>query len=552
VNQPRNARLPGAERVSHLEGSSGASEVGEDTRQPAGSQAWARTDGDSPETWDAHDRPLGASREVGQWRGTTEAEADAAGESEGRIGAVKSGNAWQRTRRSKGGPCRDEQLGRNTRGALTPVSVSTKLQMVAERAKQAPEVQLRSLAHLIDEEMLHEAFKRIRRHAAAGIDGMTKDDYEQGLDTRIRTLHERMKSGKYRHQVIRRVHIPKAAGKTRPIGISTVEDKVVQNALTMVLTAVYEQEFLECSYGFRPGRGAHDALRTLDRAAYRGGCNWVIEADIRSFFDSIDRKMLMGMLRERICDESLLRLIGKCMHVGVLDGESYSEPDEGTVQGSTLSPMLGNIYLHHVLDLWVEREVKPRMRGPVCLIRYADDFVLCLKREDDARRVMEVLPKRMAKYGLALHPDKTHLLPFARPLAGQQSGKGPANFDFLGFTAYWRRSHRGTWVLGLKTCKARLAKAILAIGEWCRRHRHQPVKRQHAALSQRLRGHYNYFGVNGNAASIARVEHHSRRLWLKWLQRRSQRSTLTWERFEKLLEALPLPRSTIHVRIWAR
>ncbi|MDI7269091.1 MAG: group II intron reverse transcriptase/maturase [Myxococcota bacterium] len=434
--------------------------------------------------------------------------------------------------------------------ATTTGPMSTGRLKVAERARRDPQARILALARLLDEELLTEAFDRIRKEAAVGVDGITKEQYAEHLEDNLRALHERLKAGRYRHQPIRRVHIPKAPGKTRPIGISTIEDKVVQNALHRVLEAIYEQDFLDCSYGFRPGRGAHDALRAMDAAVMRGQTSWVLEADIRSFFDSLDRTKLMEMLRQRVADESLLRLVGKCLHVGVLDGEEYSEPHEGTTQGSTLSPILGNIYLHQVLDLWFEREVRPRLRGGARLIRYADDFIILFERREDAERVLAVLPKRMARFNLTLHPEKTRLLPFDHPPCGQVEGKGPATFDFLGFTVYWRRTRQGTWVPGLKTRRARLQRATQAIADFCRRHRHEPVKEQHAALGRRLRGHYQYFGVNGNLIGIRKVAHAAARSWYKWLRRRSQRTRLTWERFNELLAALPFPRTRIYVRIW--
>jgi group II intron reverse transcriptase/maturase len=257
--------------------------------------------------------------------------------------------------------------------AKTLQEVLPKLMRVAERAKREPETRLLSLAHLVDKDLMREAFRRIRKDAAVGVDGVTKEHYGQQLEENLQQLHTRMKEGRYRHQPIRRVYIPKAPGKRRPIGISTIEDKVVQNALTMVLEQLYEPVFLDCSYGFRPGRSAHEALRTVNAACMRGEVNWVLEADIESFFDSLDRKKLMEMLRQRVNDEDFARLVGKCLHVGVLDGAEYSEPEVGTAQGSALSPMLGNIYLHHVLDVWLDREVKPQLRGKSCLVRYADD-----------------------------------------------------------------------------------------------------------------------------------------------------------------------------------
>lgn len=435
-------------------------------------------------------------------------------------------------------------------GAQTSGDLYTKLLEVADRAKRDPGGRFYSLAHLMDEAALERAFHRLRNDAAVGVDGVTKTEYGLNLHENLHKLHERMKGGTYRHQPILRVEIPKEKGKTRPIGISTIEDKVVQGAIREVLEAVYEQDFLECSYGFRPGRSAHDAIRALNAEVYRGEVNWVLEADIKSFFDSVDRKALMEMLQVRIADGRMLRFVGKCLHVGVLSGEEYSVPEVGTTQGSILSPLLANIYLHTVLDVWFEREVKPRLRGSARLIRYADDFIMTFSDETDARRVMDVLGKRMEKYGLTLHPDKTRLLPFGRPPEGQQGGKGPSTFDFLGFTVFWRRTRRGRWEMACKTRRVRLMRAIEAVYDWCRRHRHEPVKEQHAALKRRLQGHINYFGVNGNAHCVAVVVHYAERAWFKWLNRRSQKVSYTWARFQDFLKDFPLPRPRIVVQIW--
>ena len=428
---------------------------------------------------------------------------------------------------------------------------SPRLLKVAERAKRDPQGQMRSLSNQLDEALMKEAYGRIRKDAAVGVDGVTKEQYGQRLEENIRSLRERMKEGRYRHQPIRRVNIPKAPGKTRPIGISTIEDKIVQNALTMVLGAVYEPVFLDCSYGFRPGRSAHDALRVLNEACMRGEVNWVLEADIESFFDSIDRKKLMEMLRQRVSDERFVRLVGKCLHVGVLDGAEYSEPEVGAAQGSTISPMLGNIYLHHVVDEWLERQIKPRLRGKACLVRYADDLVVGFERREDAAECKEMLRQRMEEYGLRLHPDKTRLVYFKRPPWSKKEGKGPGTFDFLGFTLLWQRARKGGWGQGFRTQMARLQRARKAIDDFCRRHRHRPVKEQHASLCRRIRGHINYFGVNGNYANVARLIRAAARSWYKWLRRRSNRTRLNWERFNKLLEALPLPSPRVKVRVWA-
>ena len=434
--------------------------------------------------------------------------------------------------------------------ALTSETMSPGLLKVVERAKTEPEGRFHSLAHLLDAPALMRAYRRMRKDAAVGVDGVTKEQYGQDLERNLRDLHERLVSKRYRHQPIRRVHIPKDKGKTRPIGISAFEDKLVQDAVREVLEAIYEQDFMPCSYGFRPRGSAHDALRALDQIAHQGKVSWILEADVVSFFDSLDRTKLVEMLQIRVADGSLLRLIGKCLHVGVLDGAAYVESDTGTVQGSVLSPLLGNVYLHYVLDQWFEREVKPRLRGETFLVRYADDFVMTFERQDDAERVMDVLGKRMGRFGLALHPDKTRLLPFRRPPASQAGGKGPATFDFLGFTLHWQRARSGRWGMMCKTRHARLRRSVQTIADGCRRYRHLPVKAQHAALTRRIRGHFNYFGVSGNFRSLLRLVEEAKRAWYKWLRRRSQQAHLNRERFGELLKRFPLPRPRIMVRIW--
>ena len=435
--------------------------------------------------------------------------------------------------------------------ASTLVDMSPGLLKVVDRAQREPEGRFHALAHLIDMPALERAYRRQRADAAVGIDGVTKEQYGQALEVNLQGLHARLKAKRYRHQPIRRVHIPKAQGKTRPIGVSAFEDKVVQDAVREVLAAIYEQDFLGCSYGFRPGRSAHDAVRTLEQIVHRGEVRWIFEADIVSFFDSLDRTELKKMLEVRVADGSLLRLIGKCLHVGVLDGEAVVEPELGTVQGSVLSPLLGNIYLHYVLDRWFATEVKPRLPGKTTLLRYCDDFIIGFEREEDARRVRVVLEKRLKRFGLTLHPDKTRLLPFWRPPTTQQSGQGPATFDFVGFTFYWRRTRTGHWRMGCKTRRASLRRAKQALYDWCRRHRHQSVEAQHAALSRRLRGHVNYFGVHGNLQRLRQLVGATKRAWYKWLCRRSQRKRLTWERFTDFLRQRPLPRPRIMVRIWS-
>jgi group II intron reverse transcriptase/maturase len=435
--------------------------------------------------------------------------------------------------------------------ASTLATMSPELQKVAMRARCEPDAQFHSLAHLIDGPALRRAFGGLRPDAAVGVDGVTTEAYGQDLEAHLADLHARLREKRYRHQPILRKYIRKENGKMRPLGVSTTEDKIVQAALYEVLSAVYEQDFLPCSYGFRPRRSAHDAIRAFTETAGRDEANWVLEADITGFFDHVDRSILLDLLARRVPDGSIRRLVGKCLHMGVLEGEELTTPDSGTPQGSILSPMLANIYLHYALDLWFERDVKPRMRGSATLIRYADDFVICFEREDDARKVIEVLPKRLARFGLTLQPDKTRLVPFQRP-PRSQGGKGPGSFDFLGFTHYWRRTRRGTWAVGCKTRRARFARAVQALRDYCRRHRHDPVADQHVGLCRRIRGHFQYFGVNGNVRRLTCLLYRARRTWHKWLNRRSQRARLSWDRFNELLKAFPLPTPRVYVQIWGR
>ncbi len=437
-------------------------------------------------------------------------------------------------------------------GAKTSGAMSPGLLRVMERARRDPRERQLSLAYLIDRDALKRAYGRIRKNAAVGVDGVTKQMYGQDLEQNIADLHERLKAGRYRHQPIRRIHIPKDKSRKRPIGISCLEDKVVQGALTEILGAIYEQDFLDGSFGFRPNRSAHDALRALDQAVRQGGANVIFEADVTSFFDTVHRRTMLEMLEERIADKSFMRLVGKCLHVGVLEGEVFTRPDQGTVQGSIISPMLGNIYLHNVLDKWFEEQVKPRLKGKVTLIRYCDDFIIGFELMQDAKRVEAVLSKRLGRYCLSLHPDKTRLIDFRRPPFNHHGGRGPGNFDFLGFTVYWRRNHKGSgWHVAYKTRRSSLGRAIGNVYDFCRRHRHEPIAVQHRALVSRIRGHFVYFGVNDNHRCLSSLVHCAKRAWHKWLNRRSQRARLNWKRFNDLLLDYPLPRPKRYVNLWS-
>jgi len=424
--------------------------------------------------------------------------------------------------------------------------VLTKQQRIAELAKQSPHMGFTSLAHHIDLRWLHEAYLRTRPDGAPGVDGQTIRDYNVNLGVNLRSLLERAKSGTYHAPPVRRVHIPKGTGpETRPIGIPTFEDKVLQRAVVMVLEAVYEQDFRPCSYGFRPGRSAHQALESIWRQTMgtRGG--WVVEVDIRKFFDTLDHAHLRNLLRQRIRDGVLLRLIGKWLNAGVLEDGNLTFPDEGSPQGGVISPLLANVYLHYVLDVWFEQEVQPRLKGRAFLIRYADDFVIGFTCEEDARRVLDVLPKRFGRYGLTIHPDKTRLLAFQPPDRSDRSdsskGSGPGTFDFLGFTHYWGRSRKGVWVVKRRTAPSRLRRALTTIAQWCRLNRHHPIAEQHQTLSQKLRGHFAYYGITGNSEGLRRFRDAVQRTWRNWLSRRTAGQSFSWDLFRRLLAHYRLP-----------
>jgi len=427
-------------------------------------------------------------------------------------------------------------------GVSDPESISTKQQRIADLARQTPKMVLTSLAHHIDIEWLREAHRRTRKDGAPGVDGQTADQYAERLDENLLDLLERFKSGRYRAPPVLRAHIPKGTGgDTRPIGKPTFEDKILQRAVVMALEAVYEQDFLDCSYGFRPGRSAHQALESLWRGLMDMGGATVVEIDIRSFFDTLDHTILRSFLDQRIRDGVLRRAIDKWLKAGVLDDGRVLHPEAGTPQGGVISPVLANVYLHEVLDVWFARDVKPRLRGQAFMVRYADDAVLVFADEHDAGRVLDVLPKRFAKFGLELHPAKTKQVDFRRPGPGGPSAPRPGTFDLLGFTHYWGLSRKGRWVVTRKTSASRFRRALGRVNDWCRVHRHQPIAEQHAMLRAKLRGHYGYYGITGNARALATFHHWVRRVWCKWLNRRSQRARMSWARFALLLQRYPLP-----------
>lgn len=422
-------------------------------------------------------------------------------------------------------------------------TVATKLGRIATVARRRRGEALTTLAHHIDLDFLREAHRLTRKDGAVGVDGQTAAEYAKNLDENLSDLLERFRSGTYRPPPVRRVEIPKGNGKTRPIGIPTFEDKILQRAVTMVLSAVYEQEFRRCSYGFRPRRSAHEALDDLwvELMARRGGV--VLDVDIEAFFDSLNHRRLRDFLDLRVRDGVIRTTIDRWLRAGVLEDGRVRRPTEGTPQGGVISPLLANIYLHHVLDVWFEDEIKPRLKGQADLTRYADDFVIILDDEDDARRVMAVLPKRFGKYGLTLHPTKTRMVDFARPPSRRDDDDDhhPRTFNLLGFTHYWSRSRGGSWIVKRSTAKERMRRALGAIREFCRRAMHWPLRDQHAALCKKLKGHDGYYGLTGNSPSLKEFRYWVNRIWRWALNRRSQNRHMPWGRFNALLKTHPLP-----------
>lgn len=436
-------------------------------------------------------------------------------------------------------------------GTLGPQDISTGLQRVAEQSRKAPGMVWSTLSHHLTLDLLKEAYRLTRKDGAVGVDGQTAKEYEENLEGNLRSLLERVKSGTYQAPPVRRVYIPKGDGtRTRPIGIPTFEDKVLQRAVVMVLEAVYEQDFLDCSYGFRPGRSAHQALKAVWDESMRVEGGFVLELDIQRYFDTVNHGHLRSFLDKRVRDGVLRRVINKWLKAGVMEEGEVHHPESGTPQGGVISPLLANLFLHEVMDKWFEEEVKPRLSGRAVLVRFADDAVMVFSSEEDAKRVLAVLPKRFGKYGLSLHREKTRLVDFRSP-GRPKSGRGaaeegsPGVFDLLGFTHYWGRTRRGGWAVKRKTAKGRFGRALKRVAEWCRANRHLPVREQHQGLSLKLRGHFQYYGIIGNSDALKRFLFEVTRVWRKWLNRRSQRGNMPWARFQRVLDrySLPFPRS---------
>lgn len=428
-------------------------------------------------------------------------------------------------------------------GAQTPGLVSPKLLRIAEVARERPDLAFTSLAHLIDVDHLREAYAKVRKDGAVGIDEVTSEEYGRSLESNLKALHQRLRSDTYRAPPVRRVWIPKAKGGERPIGVPTFEDKIVQRAVAMVLEAVYEQDFLPCSYGFRPGRSAHQAILAVRETIMSMKGAWIVDADIRSFFDSLDHAVLRELLGKRIHDGALRRLVGRWLKAGVMEAGELKRSSRGTPQGGVISPLLANVFLHYVIDVWFEAEVRPRLRGQSVLVRYADDFVMVFEFEDDARRVLEVLSKRLDRFKAQLHPEKTRLLAFVRPPRGGTKGRGVSegsSFNFLGFTFYWGQSRNGHNIVKWKTAKESLRSFLVAMNRRLKSWMHLPMETQSRQVNRSVLGFFNYAGVEFNAHALNSAVFEVRKRWRRSLSRRC-REPMTWRTFAKLLERFPLP-----------
>ena len=428
-------------------------------------------------------------------------------------------------------------------GTLRPASVQTKQEQIASLARNNPKMAISTLHHHIDLEWMRHAYESTRKNAAVGVDGQTAQDYAANLEQNLLSLIDRIKSGRYyAPAAVLRHYIDKPDGSQRGLGIPCFDDKIAQRAIVMLLEPIYEQYFSDSSFGFRPGRSAHDALREVWAAIMKRGGHWVLDVDIRKFFDSLVPAKLREFLDRRVTDGVVRRMIDKWLKAGVLEKGELQYPDTGTPQGGVASPLLANIYLHYVLDEWFAEQVQPRLRGKSTLVRYCDDFVILFQYKEDAQRMLNVLGDRMGKYGLQLHPDKTQLVGF-RPGNDSQGGDNqlPTRFNFLGFTHIWAKSRWGKQVVRQVTAKDRFKRTVAAIDDLCRDMRHRILREQHQRLCRKLKGHMAYFGITGNHRRVAALVHTTARSWRKWLSRRSRKSRVSWEIFKRVLQQYPLP-----------
>lgn len=424
----------------------------------------------------------------------------------------------------------------------------TKLALISERARKEPKLQFTSLAHLLNERFLKECYYSLGRDRASGIDGVSWKEYGKQLDENLKDLVMRMKVKRYKPQPVKRVYIPKNEHEKRPLGLPALEDKIVQKGISRVLEAIYEADFLDCSYGFRPERNCHQAINAVDKAIMTKPIGYVIEADIKGYFDNVSHKWMMEFLQVRIKDPSFLLLIRRFLKAGYFEAGRIVATEQGTPQGGNLSPMLSNIFLHYVLDLWFEKKVKPQTRGACHLVCYADDFICMVQYVSDAEHIEQALRERFAKFDLELHPKKTRVISFGRyeRQNAKRQNRRANTFEFLGFTHYCDISRKGKFIVGRKTSRKKLRMKCKDMNNWLRKIRNfKKAKEWWPVLQAKLRGHYQYYGVSGNMRSMQRYYILTLRMTLKWLNRRSQRKSFSWKGFYKYLDHYPLPRPKI-------
>ena len=425
----------------------------------------------------------------------------------------------------------------------------TKLESLTLRAREDPKCKFTSLAHLLSEDFLRECFWELKRDKASGIDGVTVQEYEVNLEENLKDVVERLKAKRYRPQPVRRAYIPKPGGEKRPLGILVVEDKVVQRGLKKILEAIFEVDFMDVSYGFRPNRSCHDALDVLDKAIMTKQVNFIVDMDIEKFFDTIDHGWLMRCLRERVIDTSLLRLIGRFLKAGVMEEGEYIEVDRGTPQGGVISPILANIYLHYILDLWFEKDVKKQLTGYAQLVRYCDDFIVCFQRGDEAKAFEEMLRQRLGKFGLKIAEGKSRVIGFGcyEWEKARQEGRKVATFDFLGFTHYCDKTRRGKFKLGRKTSSKRFRQKMKAVNHWLKRVRNQVTLAEWWKVYRlKLLGHYRYYGISGNMLALRKFYRETSQLAYKWINRRSQKKSFTYAQYCTFKKYNPLPEPKIY------
>jgi len=423
-----------------------------------------------------------------------------------------------------------------------------KLALISERARREPRYQFTCLAHLLNEGFLKECYYSLGRDRASGIDGVSWKEYGKQLDENLNNLVTRMKAKRYKPLPVKRVYIPKNEHEERPLGLPALEDKIVQKAISRILEAIYEADFLDCSYGFRPERNCHQAIDAVDKTIMTKPINCVIEADIKGYFDNVSHKWMMEFLQVRIKDPSFLLLIRRFLKAGYFEAGRIVATEQGTPQGGNLSPMLSNVFLHYVLDLWFEKKARPHTRGACHLVRYADDFICMVQYIDDAQRIEQALRERFAKFDLELHPEKTRVISFGRyeRQNAKRQSRRTNTFDFLGFTHYCDTSRKGKFIVGRKTSGKKFRMKCKEMNNWLKKMRnYKQSKEWWPILQAKLRGHYQYYGVSGNMQSLKRFYSLTLRMTLKWLNRRSQRKSYSWEGFYRYLDHYPLPEPKI-------